>query len=430
MSSDGYFFEYMRGLLGERFGAFIDAYEHKPRHKALRVNTLKISAERFIELSGSALISNPLCEQSFYCEVKPSLDPLYHAGLYYMQEPSASAAVAAFAPFIGERVLDLCAAPGGKATQAAQYMNGNGIIFCNDKEYKRVKALTENIERLGVKNAVVTCNTAADYRKAGFDGYFDTLIIDAPCSGGGMTRYEDVPYSAEVVAGCAARQREILRDSSELLASGGYMLYSTCTFAKEENEDNVEFLRSLGMETADIPLLSGTERGIGERDARRVYPMDFDGEGHFYCVLVKKGKSAECFKPTVRKKRVDLKLNGLKLEAAEINKRLVLPIDAPETYGLNVMRLSTPVFDADKEPSHALVHALSQEQLRMFGTVDITEDAAAYIGGEQISRSAPKGLIAATVSGYAVGLVRSAPSGDGNNALKNKYPKYLRVPKR
>ncbi len=427
MSSDGYFFEYMRELLGERFDAFVDAYEHKPRHKALRVNTLKITSERFAELVAAPLKRNPLCAASFYCDVKPSLDPLYHAGLYYMQEPSASAAVAAFSPFIGERVLDLCAAPGGKATQAAQFMNGGGIIFCNDPEYKRVKALIENIERLGVSNAVVTCNTASDYRKAGFDGYFDTLIVDAPCSGGGMTRYENVPYSADIVAGCAARQRAILADAVELLTDGGHMLYSTCTFAVEENECNVEYLRSLGMETEDIPLLPCTERGMGEPDARRVYPMEFDGEGHFYCVLVKKSKSARCDKLPMRKKRGKSSFNGLTVDTVEIFKRVSLPIDPPELDGLNVVRLGVPVYGEGKEPSHAFIHALSREQVAAFGAAELGDRAGEYIRGMQIETDAPSGYAAATVCGHALGVVKSAPSGNGVNVFKNKYPKNLRI---
>lgn len=426
-SDNAYFFEYMQSILGERYADFMSAYENKPRHKALRVNTLKINVEEFKALCGSALKQNPLCENSFYCDIKPSLDPLYHAGLYYMQEPSASAAVAAFKPFIGERVLDLCAAPGGKTTQAAAYMRG-GVIFCNDKEFKRVRALTDNIERLGVKNAVVTIGTAADYRKAGFDGYFDTLIVDAPCSGGGMMRYETVPYTREIVEGCAARQREILKDAAALLERGGHMLYSTCTFSKAENEDNVEYLKTLGMQTVDIPLPQGALRGIESPDARRIYPMNFDGEGHFYCVLVKTGASEECFKHPLRKDKRRVRVGGLELEAADIrNYGAVLPIDAPRLEGLYAFRLSVPLFDADKNPSYALVHALDKEQVERFGSVELGDAAADYICGKQIDMSAPGGELIATVNGYALGLVKSARSGDGEGVLKNKYPKQYRV---
>ncbi len=425
MNSDGFFMQYMRELLGARFDEFLQAYANKPRHKALRVNTKKIGANEFAKMFGGELRPNALCDRSFYCDVKPSFDPLYHAGLYYMQEPSASGAVAAFAPYIGKRVLDLCAAPGGKATQAAAYMDG-GVIFCNDPEYKRVRALVENVERLGVSNAVITCATAGDYRRAGFDGYFDTVIADAPCSGGGMTRYEEVPYSREIVEGCAARQRGILDDAAELLCTGGYMLYSTCTFAVEENERNVEYLVSLGFKTVDIPLKAGEERGIDIADARRVYPMNFDGEGHFYCVL-QKTRDCDCYKNPARKKQVRVRVGGLELDAAEIDKRTVLPIDLPETHGLNVVRAGTPIFGDGKDPAHALIHALPTDALIKFGTVELGEAAAEYLRGEELHMPAPKGMLAATVHGYALGLVKSAPSGSGDAALKNKYPKSLRI---
>ncbi|MDE7165148.1 MAG: hypothetical protein K2O04_07005 [Clostridiales bacterium] len=423
-----YFFDYMRALLGARYDAFYDAYTNKPRHKALRVNTNKISADDFIALFGGEPRQNPLCPNSFYCDIKPSLDPLYHAGLYYMQEPSASTAVAAFSPFIGERVLDLCAAPGGKSTQAAEYMNG-GVLFSNDSEYKRTKALAENIERMGISNAVVTCGTAGDYVRAGFSEYFDTLIVDAPCSGGGMMRYENVPYSEKIVSGCAERQRDILKDAVKLLCGGGYMLYSTCTFAKEENEDNINYLRILGMRTVDIQLLAGAERGIDMPDARRIYPIDFDGEGHFFCVLQKtSGGQSEL--PRLRKKAKSVRFGNLTAPAAEIvGKRVILDIDDtcfPDLSGLNVIVAGTPVYD-DGEPSHALTHALAGDSVKRFGAVELGEFACDYMAGKQIDVSAPSGNLIATVQGYALGLVRSAASGDGTHVLKNKYPKHLRI---
>lgn len=423
---DGYFFTQMRELLGDaQYDEFINAYDNAPRHKALRVNTLKISVEEFTSLVGSAieLKRNGLCPQSFMCDVKPSLDPLYHAGLYYMQEPSASAAVYALSPYIGQRVLDLCAAPGGKSTQAAAFMRG-GVIFCNDVERKRIRAMTDNIERLGITNAVITCNTAAEYRAAGFDGYFDTLIVDAPCSGGGMTRYEDVVYTRETVSGCAARQRAILQDATQLLCNGGYMLYSTCTFSREENEEIVGFIKTLGFETVDIPLLAGAERGIGERDARRIYPHNFGGEGHFYCVLVKRGKANECVKGNEHIKRIRTKVAGVDLDCVSVRGKTVLLIAPPELDGLRVVRAGVPVADERGEPSHALSHALPPQA---FGAVELGDKAWEYICGDQLDISAPFGYKAATVNGYALGWVKSARSGNGVAALKNLYPKYARV---
>lgn len=432
MTENGYFFEYMARLLGSRYCEFEDAYRNKPRHKALRVNTRKISVEDFKKLYPGMLKANPLCANSFYCDVKPSLDPLYHAGLYYMQEPSASAAVAAFSPFIGERVLDLCAAPGGKSTQAAEYTNG--VMFCNDPEYKRVRALIENIERLGVARTAVTSRTADAYVDAGFGEYFDTVIVDAPCSGGGMMRYENVAYSPEIVEGCAARQREILKNAVKLLCRGGYMLYSTCTFAESENEGNVAFLISLGMETVEIPLRDGESRGIGFADARRIYPMDFDGEGHFYCILRKPfGGKTEL--PNARKKVVTVRFNGLEVRAATFNKGKYefLDADFPECKKLEPVRVGTRLVSAPEtreiafERNYALVHALDARSLEMFGCAEAGESAREYLGGRQLNVACPRGYAVVTYKGYALGLGFCAPSGDGETVVKNGYPKHLRV---
>ncbi len=421
------FFEHMQSLIGARYAEFKAAYDGKPRFKALRVNTLKISTDEFCALFGGALERNGLCAQSFYCEVKPSLDPLYHAGLYYMQEPSASAAVAAFAPYIGERVLDLCAAPGGKATQAAAVMDGRGIIFCNDPEYKRVRALTENIERLGVRNAVITCNAADDYVRAGFEGFFDTLIVDAPCSGGGMTRYEVVPYSRDIVRGCAERQRAILVQAVKLLAAGGRMLYSTCTFSREENEQSVEFLQSLGLKTVDVPLRAGEERGIGIADARRIYPHNFDGEGHFYCVLEKSNGGATQPRPPLRGKPRRVKVGGATLDAVEFDGRLTLPISPPRLDGLNAVRIGVPIFNDKGEPTHALSHALTRNQVAETGVAELGAAAVEYLKGGELKLYVPRGIVAATACGHALGWARSARTGDGESALKNLYPKALRI---
>lgn len=423
--TDEYFFEYMRDLLGERYEQFLQVYNIKPRFKAARVNTLKISTDVFFSLVGGGQV-NKLCPQSIYTEVKPSLDPYYHAGLYYMQEPSASAAVAAFAPYVGERVLDLCAAPGGKSTQLAAVMDGRGVLFSNDVDYKRTRALAENIERLGVKNAVITCTDVRGYLSAGFENYFDTLVCDVPCSGGGITRYEDVPFSPSVVEGCAKRQRAILLDAAKLLCGGGYMLYSTCTFTRQENEDNIDYLTSLGLDTVDIPLLDGAECGVDCPNARRVYPMNFDGEGHFYCVLKKRGEACSN-KAAARTKPARTKINGLTLDTVSFRGGQILNLDLPEPEKLNIVRAGVPVFDSDGNPSHALIHALSPEQLNDFGRAEVEEQALDYLCGKQIPFDGAKGYLAVTYNGYALGLGFLSRGGDGTLALKNKYPKHLRI---
>ncbi len=438
------FKESMKNLLGARFDEFERAYGNKPRHKALRVNTLKISVDDFVSLARKiegagvreyGLRENALCAQSFYTCVKPSQDPLYHAGLYYMQEPSAAAAVAAFAPYIKGNVLDLCAAPGGKSTQAAAFMTGH-TLFCNEPDAKRAHALAENLDRLGVNNAVVTVGDAKAYLDAGYKEYFDTLIVDAPCSGGGMMRYEDVPYSANIVAGCAARQREILSDAAELLKRGGYMLYSTCTFSLDENEKNVEYLvERHGFSTVDIPLRAGEERGVDCPDARRVYPHNFDGEGHFYCVLQKKtgGEgSIDCVRVKSVRARVGVELDCFNVFGRDVVERVDVKTD-----GLRLLRVGAEVWERTpphagekkaKTYSHAFTHALTAEQIEVVGAVELDgENAERYIRGEQLALDAPRGELIATACGYALGKVKSAPDGSGGSALKNLYPKALRI---
>lgn len=422
-----YFFTQMREILGAEYDEFESAFKQKPRFKALRVNTLKISIEKFREIYG-ALTPNPLCDTSFYTDIKPSKDPLYHAGLYYMQEPSAAAAVAAFAPFIGERVLDLCAAPGGKATQVAAYMNGKGVLFCNESEYKRAAALAENVARLGVRNAVVTHGTARDYIAAQYSGFFDTLIVDAPCSGGGMMRYERVPYDDAIVNGCAERQRTILKDAVDLLSAGGHMLYSTCTFAPQENERNIEFLLSLGLEAVDIPLLSGVERGIGISPARRIYPHKFDGEGHFYCVLKKHGDCAVL--PRLKKsKQKRVSVCGVEADACVVLNRVKLPIDLPDLFKLNIVSAGVDVFSKNDEPSYAFTHAVDASSVERMGIGLSREQALSYLRGEELkSEECGRGYKIALYRGYALGAVKSSLSGNGDTVLKNLYPKKLRLP--
>lgn len=176
----------------------------------------------------------------------------------------------------GERVLDLCSAPGGKGTQLAQEMQGEGIIFLNEINFTRAKILSSNVERLGIKNAVVTC--ASPERLAGeFTEYFDKILVDAPCSGEGMFKKEEsaIPeWSLENIERCAARQAEILENAYKMLCGGGRMVYSTCTFAPEEDEIQVEKF----VATHNCKLI----------EMQKLYPHLIRGEGHFYAVIEKK----------------------------------------------------------------------------------------------------------------------------------------------
>lgn len=304
------FAERMKNLLGDEFEQFMKSYEQSP-HAGLRVNTLKISMEQFDELAPFDLRPIPWCGTGFYVPhgVKPGLHPYYHAGLYYIQEPSAMAPVELLDVQPGDHVLDLCAAPGGKSTQIAAKLQGKGVLVTNDIHSERTKALAKNVELYGVRNAVVL-NESPERIAGAFPHYFNKVLIDAPCSGEGMFRKdEDMVKSWEhhSVEKCVLMQRDILETAAKLLAPGGTIVYSTCTFAPEENEAMIaEFLNlNPDFTVHDIPetvgfapgrpdwvrqMLPETAERTGAildqtRGTARLWPHLLEGEGHYVAVL-------------------------------------------------------------------------------------------------------------------------------------------------
>lgn len=232
--------EFMRRMeerLGEQFPAFLRSYGF-PARRAIRVNTLKIPREEFERVSPFALERVPWEENGYYVREEKAGAHAYHfAGLYYSQEPSAMCAAPLLGAERGERVLDLCAAPGGKTTQLAQALGGEGILVANEYVFDRAKILSQNVERLGVKNCAVVSADTEKLARA-FPEYFDKILVDAPCSGEGMFKKEPsalTEWSEENVRRCALRQSGILDDAAEMLKAGGRLVYSTCTFSEEEN---------------------------------------------------------------------------------------------------------------------------------------------------------------------------------------------------
>ncbi|WP_046225316.1 RsmB/NOP family class I SAM-dependent RNA methyltransferase [Paenibacillus dauci] len=236
------FVQRMQDLLGDEFQAFMDSYEQSPR-AGLRVNTLKISNEQFKEKSPFELRSIPWCPTGYYVDAasRPGKHPYYYAGLYYIQEPSAMSPVEALDVQPGDRVLDLCAAPGGKSTQIAAALQGQGLLVTNDLSAERTRALAKNMELYGVRNAVIL-NESPDTIATRFGGFFDKILVDAPCSGEGMFRKDDDAarqWLNHSVERCSIMQRDILQTVATMLAPGGRIVYSTCTFAPEENERSI-----------------------------------------------------------------------------------------------------------------------------------------------------------------------------------------------
>ena len=290
------FLERVHGQLGEEYGAFLESLQ-RPRAVALRFNPLKgeIPTLSFV---GEPVPWEPM---GYYYdpESRPGLHVYHEAGVYYLQEASAMAPVALLDPQPGELICDLCAAPGGKSTQIAGRLRGLGMLLCNEINPKRAKILSRNIERLGVANAVVTNESPAALSRR-LPGFFDRVLVDAPCSGEGMFRKEEAAvtdWSPEAVQMCARRQAEILDCAAEMLKPGGRLVYSTCTFSPQEDEEAVlHFLKNhpdFTPEPVEAPWFQESGPAM-----YRLWPHKLLGEGHFAAVLRKMGQREENFSPT------------------------------------------------------------------------------------------------------------------------------------
>ena len=282
----------MKSLLGEEYGQFLKYYE-ADNFRGLRVNTLKCSADMLKNAIGFPLEQTPFCPDGFYIpkEIEGlGNHPLHHCGAFYIQEPSATSAVEMLGVQKGDRVLDLCAAPGGKSTQIGAKLGGTGLLWSNEIVKSRANILLSNIERMGISNAVVS-NVHPDILCSQLSEQFDRVLVDAPCSGEGMFRKNSEAqneWSEAHVKSCAERQLNILNSAKHALKSGGVMVYSTCTFSQEENEGVItRFLE----ENPDFTLEdSGVTFGRQTLEyARRIFPMD-GGEGHFAARLRKSGE--------------------------------------------------------------------------------------------------------------------------------------------
>ena len=476
------FLERMQNMLGEEYPAFLESLSGK-RYRALRLNPLKTRIQEGKEKLPFTLSPVPWTKNGFYYEEEeqPGKHPYHEAGLYYIQEPSAMAPVpclmeeaamperqeehvsAAAIPERQEepatpgRVLDLCAAPGGKSTQIAEYMRGRGMLITNEIHPQRAKILSENIERMGISNAIVLNETPESLSKR-FIAFFDRILVDAPCSGEGMFRKNDnagEEWSEENVALCAERQDGILDCAATMLKPGGRLVYSTCTFAPAEDEGSV----SRFLETHPDFCLEKEER---------LMPHKIKGEGHFFAVLHREGGQLSSAATAGTEKSLTLKdcrefldfaKEALTIPAEELTEGKILlrfgeqlylaPAETPSLRGLKVLRPGLHLGTVKKnrfEPSHALALFLKKEQV--VHAVNLVCDGTAvrkYLEGqtltigegcdvemahiitrgrmaaEQADVSLPKGWCLVCVDGYSLGWGKAAGA-----ILKNHYPKGLR----
>ncbi len=433
------FTQRMKDLLGDEYIKFISEYENEPI-KGLRVNTLKLSASDFAQICPWKLTPSKTLDEGFILDEAVEhigTTPYHIAGLFYMQEPSAMSVIKHADIKPGMKVLDMCAAPGGKSGGIAARLNGSGFLISNEIVASRAKQLLQNLERLGVTNAVVT-NAHPDVIPNVLKGYFDRVIVDAPCSGEGMFRKDPnavSEWSIEHVRSCSYRQSAILESSSKTVAPGGKLIYSTCTFSREENEDVIE------------RFLCGNPNFTLE-SMSRYYPHTCLGEGHFVAVLLCKDneQSYSCneFKPAIGKNEKQLVTEFFKSTFDSVPKNgnfhslsgkiLFLPDGLPEEIkrfgvinaGVSVGNIAKSNF----KPAHSLFMAeneCSDFKIRCKNSIKFdtnSEELKTFLSGNVIE-------IPESLSGYVSVRIGDYPIGFGkavNGILKNHLPKGLVLP--
>lgn len=503
------FLERMQRMLGDEYEAFLDGFERE-NYRALRLNPLKIdldgvsAAEKYGLSCKSDTADTPAypaahdtgfahltkvswAENGYYYEAEdqPGKHPFHEAGLYYIQEPSAMAPAELLEVCPGERVLDLCAAPGGKSTLLAEKLKGRGLLVCNEIHPARAKILSENIERMGIVNACVT-NESPARLVSFFAGYFDKILVDAPCSGEGMFRKNEAAceeWSPENVRLCAGRQDEILDCAADMLSPGGRLVYSTCTFAPEENEGSVSrFLqrhadfslcpidkKTYGWEGCDGVPSYIENPAAGLENTLRLVPHRVRGEGHFAAVLQRNGsprevlrdgtmtggaaaKAGTAFRSGAKgggRTTPDRELGefprfcreSLETEALQdavsgltgdghyikFGEQLYLvPAAMPDLKGLKVLRPGLHLGELKKnrfEPSHALALALEPSHVRhIWNLSSDSPEVRAYLNGQTFPVEGEKGWYLICVDGYGLGWGKLA-----GGVMKNHYPKGLRT---
>ena len=460
----------MKLMLGKEWDDFLSSYDNN-RYQALRFNTLKkgIDVSKYSEYLKNADIDEAeevsWAKNAFYYgeESRPGKHPYHEAGLYYIQEPSAMSPAALLAPEPGMRVLDLCAAPGGKSTQLASYLDGTGLLISNEINSARSRILSSNIERMGAVNVIVT-NEDSSKLATKFPSYFHAIQVDAPCSGEGMFR--KLPeameqWSLQQVLVCASRQLEILDNAAVMLMPGGRIVYSTCTFSREENEDVIEeFLRK------------HPEFSVGKME--RFWPHIQKGEGHFVAELFKTGKlpayeiqsnlkdnnsknknsNNKNSKNINSKKDKTVKLTKEQMKqldefldtavSSEIKEWILLgelklfkdqlyrlPDNAPALDGIRVLRAGLHIGEYRKnrfEPAFALALSLGMDDVK--SKINMAYDdirVKAYYRGESVMLNDEdadkniKGWTLLCIDGFSAGWCKA-----NGCQLKNHYPKGLR----
>lgn len=448
------FLQRMQKLLQEEYADFLQSYS-QARTQGLRVNPLKLSPKTFEAMAPFSLQPVPWAAEGFYYseQQRPGRHPFHEAGLYYIQEPSAMSAAVALDPQPGERILDLCAAPGGKTTHLAGRMAGEGLLVANEIQPSRAKALSQNLERLGVANALVL-NEDSGRLAERFPGFFDRILVDAPCSGEGMFRKDPDAcgeWSEEGVRACAQRQLIILKNAVRMLRPGGRLVYSTCTFSPEENEGTVAALLSEepALALADSGLLDFFSPGRGDwipnpppgiQKTVRIWPHRVLGEGHFVAAFERADDGGFAPPPAQKPLKDSAAMAAFEDFCSSFLNENPLKGGIPLLFGAELYRLPAGCFSLDGlrvvrpglhlgtlkknrfEPSHALSHSLPTGAFSQRLSLSAQgEETAAYLRGETLKAEGLSGWTAVEIDGFVLGWGKAS-----GGVLKNHYPKGLR----
>lgn len=437
------FLKQMEHLLGKEYISWLDACEQSSV-QGIRINPVKLSPEEWEKLSPWRVRPVLWNRNGYYCEPdsRPAKDVYYYAGLYYIQEPSAMAPAAVLAPKPGQKVLDLCAAPGGKSTELGARLAGQGLLIANDISASRAKALVKNLEMAGITNACVTAEEPQKLAET-FGEYFDKILVDAPCSGEGMFRKEPELIKSWQERGpeaYAPLQREILLQAAKMLKPGGELVYSTCTFSPKEDEGAVDWLLNQVPEMELIPIVpwKGAAAGIDGKPVIRLFPHRVEGEGHFVARFRKQG----CWVNTKRKNKetkrpaVDVgndfgdweQLLAYPFDRTRMlckdEQIYLLPEEFEPEWRLRYLRTGLLLGSVKRgrfEPSQAVAMAIRPEEYaQVFSMKREDERVVRYLKGESIllteKEEFDKGWILVCVEGFPLGWAKAS-----GNMLKNKY---------
>ena len=446
------FTDKMKSILQEEFDDFLKGYD-RTRHYGLRVNRTKLSVDQMKSMVSYDLEPVPWIDNAFEYEdnISPAKHPYYFAGLYYLQEPSAMTPANLLPIEPGDRVLDVCAAPGGKATELGAKLNHTGLLVANDISNSRAKALLKNIELFGIPNVLVT-SEPSDKLAEKFPGFFDKILIDAPCSGEGMFRKNPGMMKDWETYGpkhYSNLQRSIVPNAIRMLKPGGMLLYSTCTFSPEENEGTVKFMLDLdpNLEVLEIPnRYEGFSPGRPEliengpeelKHCVRIWPHKMNGEGHFIALLHKKAVEEPVEKKVKPRKEKSLPplleefmkdctypVNGSDIEIQE-DRVYLMPEGIKGIKGLRFLRSGLLLGNLTKdrfEPSQAFAMVLKKEQYK--AVIDLSSEdhrVIRYLKGETIDvddlpLARKKGWFLMCVDGFPLGWGKLV-----NGSLRNKY---------